>query len=114
MPKRTVEKTYIALLERTPKTLTGRIEVPLARDPNNRRKMAALRTGRPAISEYQVVERFEDGKALVQVKLLTGRTHQIRVHMAYMGCPLVGDALYGFHKQTILRGQFLHAWKSVF
>ncbi len=111
--KRTVEKIYIALLERTPKTATGRIDAPLGRDPNNRRKRAVLRSGRPAVSEFTVVERFADGKALVRVRLLTGRTHQIRVHMAFIGCPVVGDALYGFRKQS-LRGQFLHAARLCF
>ncbi len=111
--KRTVEKTYIALLERTPKTSTGRVDVPIGRDPANRRKRAVLREGRPAVSEFTVVERLSDGKALVHVKLLTGRTHQIRVHMAFLGCPLVGDALYGFRRQ-FMRGQFLHAWRLCF
>ena len=106
--KRTVEKVYIALLERAPKTATGRIDAPIGRDPANRRKRTVLREGRPAVSEFTVIEGFADGKALVQVKLLTGRTHQIRAHMAFIGCPIVGDALYGFRKQT-LRGQFLHA-----
>ncbi len=106
--KRTVEKDYLALLERTPNTPTGRIDAPIGRDPANRRKRAVLRDGRPATSEFTVLERFPDGKALVRVKLLTGRTHQIRVHMAFIGCPIVGDALYGFRKQS-LRGQFLHA-----
>ncbi|MFN8449316.1 MAG: RluA family pseudouridine synthase [Anaerolineae bacterium] len=111
--KRTVEKIYVALLERTPKTATGRIDAPLARDPANRRKRAVLRSGRPAVSEFTIVERFADGKALVRVRLLTGRTHQIRVHMAFIGCPVVGDALYGFRKQS-LRGQFLHAARLCF
>lgn len=112
--QRTVDKTYVALLEHTPKTPTGRIEVPIGRDPNNRRKMAALRNGRPAVSEYTVVERFADGRALVHVKLLTGRTHQIRVHMAFINCPIVGDKLYGFRRQTLLDRQFLHAWRLCF
>ncbi len=111
---RTIDKTYIALLERTPKTPTGRIEVPIGRDTNNRRKMSPQRDGRPAISEYTVVERFEDGRVLVQVKLLTGRTHQIRVHMAFINCPIVGDTLYGYRKQTLMRRQFLHAWRLCF
>lgn len=111
--KRTVEKVYVALLERTPKTSTGRIDVPIGRDPANRRKRAVMRDGRPAVSEFTVVERFADGKALVHVKLLTGRTHQIRVHMAFLGCPIVGDALYGFRRQS-LRGQVLHAWRLCF
>ncbi len=112
--QRTVEKVYTALLERTPKTPTGRIEVPIGRDPNNRRKMAPVRDGRPAISEYAVVEHFEDGRVLVHVRLLTGRTHQIRVHMAFINCPIVGDVLYGYHKQTLLHRQFLHAGRLCF
>ncbi len=108
---RTVEKSYLTLLERTPPTTTGRIEAPIARDPNQRKRMAVLRAGKPAISEYEVIDRdFLDDRALVRVKLLTGRTHQIRVHMAFIGCPIVGDAVYGFRKQRIkMKRQFLHA-----
>ncbi len=98
--QRTVEKVYIALLERTPKTPTGRIEVPIGRDPNNRRKMApAARMGVPPSASSRSSSASRMGKALVQVKLLTGRTHQIRVHMAFIGCPIVGDTLYGYHRQ---------------
>lgn len=108
---RTVEKSYLTLLERTPPTTTGRIEAPIARDPNQRKRMAVLRSGKPAISEYEVIDRdFLDDRALVRVTLLTGRTHQIRVHMAFIGCPIVGDAVYGFRKQRIkMKRQFLHA-----
>lgn len=108
---RDVDKTYIALVERTPKTETGRIEVPIARDPQQRKRMAVIRDGKPAITEFEIIERdFKDGQALVRVKLLTGRTHQIRVHMAFIGCPVVGDRVYGFRKQRIgLKRNFLHA-----
>jgi 23S rRNA pseudouridine1911/1915/1917 synthase len=112
--KRTVSKTYIALLEHTPKTPTGRITVPLARDPVRRKQMAATRSGKPAITEFTVIERFKDGKALVRVDLLTGRTHQIRVHMAFIGCPIIGDSVYGFRKQHLLNRQFLHATRLCF
>ncbi len=113
--RRTVEKTYIALVERAPRTSTGRIEAPIGRDPSQRRKMMVLREGRPAISEFFVIEQFKTGQALVRVKLLTGRTHQIRVHMAFVGAPLVGDSVYGSRKQRIkLRRQFLHAAKLCF
>ncbi|HVU12262.1 MAG TPA: RluA family pseudouridine synthase [Phototrophicaceae bacterium] len=111
--KRTVEKVYIALLERAPKTATGRIDAPIGRDPANRRKMSVQRGGRTAISEFTVIERFADGKALVQVRLLTGRTHQIRVHMAFIGCPIVGDRLYGYRKASLNR-PFLHAARLCF
>ena len=108
---RTVEKHYIALLERTPQTRTGRIEAPVGRDPNQRKRMAVVRGGKPAITEYTVLDdEFQEDRALVRVYLLTGRTHQIRVHMAFIGCPIVGDAVYGFRKQRLkLKRHFLHA-----
>ncbi len=111
---RTVEKVYLALVERAPRTPTGRIDMPIARDPHNRRKMATQRGGRSAISEFSVIERFNDGRALLRVLLLTGRTHQIRVHLAAIECPIVGDPLYGQRKQKMLRRQFLHAQRLCF
>jgi 23S rRNA pseudouridine1911/1915/1917 synthase len=114
--ERSVDKVYIALLERMPKTLTGRIEAPIARDPQQRKRMAVVRDGKPAITEFKVTtSNFRDGQALVEVKLLTGRTHQIRVHMAFIGCPIVGDAVYGFRKQRLgLKRHFLHAARLSF
>jgi 23S rRNA pseudouridine1911/1915/1917 synthase len=113
---RTVEKSYLALLERTPKTETGRIEAPIARDPLQRKKMAVVRDGKPAITEFKILEsNLKDGQALVEVKILTGRTHQIRVHMAFIGSPVVGDNVYGFRKQRLgLKRHFLHAAKLTF
>lgn len=108
---RTVEKTYLALLEKLPATQVGRIEAPIARDPDQRKKMAVVRGGKPAITEYRVIEYdFSGEQALVRVNLHTGRTHQIRVHMAFIGCPIVGDSVYGYRKQRIkLKRHFLHA-----
>jgi 23S rRNA pseudouridine1911/1915/1917 synthase len=108
---RTVEKTYIALLEKQPPTQVGRIEAPIARDPNQRKRMAVVRGGKPAITEYQVIENdFSGDQALIRVNLLTGRTHQIRVHMAFIGAPIVGDVVYGFRRQRVkLKRHFLHA-----
>ncbi len=107
---RTVQKVYYALLERPPKTNIGRIEVPIGRDNRDRRRMTPLREGRPAISEFEVLETFTNGMCLVKFNLLTGRTHQIRVHAAFIGCPLVGDKTYGFRKQTMkVERMFLHA-----
>ncbi len=108
---RTVDKIYIALLEKLPATLSGRVEAPIARDPNQRKRMAVVRGGKPAITEYQVIDHaFIGEQALVRVTLHTGRTHQIRVHMAFIGCPIVGDSVYGFRKQRLkLKRQFLHA-----
>ncbi len=113
--KRTVEKIYLALLERAPRTPTGRVEAPIARDPTSRRKMSVQRAGRSAVSEFEVIERFETGQVLVRVRLLTGRTHQIRVHMAFIEAPIVGDSLYGFRRQRVrLKRQFLHAARLCF
>jgi 23S rRNA pseudouridine1911/1915/1917 synthase len=73
------------------------------------------RDGRPAITEYRTLESFNDGSALLEVALLTGRTHQIRVHLAYIGAPLVGDRVYGFRKGKRGPGrQFLHAARLCF
>jgi 23S rRNA pseudouridine1911/1915/1917 synthase len=110
---RTVEKVYLALVERVPKTTLGRIDAPIARDPARRTRMAALRDGCPAISEFRVLETFKNGRALLSVKLLTGRTHQIRVHLAFIGCPIVGDTVYGYRKAALPR-QFLHAARLCF
>jgi 23S rRNA pseudouridine1911/1915/1917 synthase len=108
--RRTVDKRYIALLERPPKTSTGRINVPIDRDPVQRKKMSVQRSGHSAVTEFAIAEQFDGGFTLVNLKILTGRTHQIRVHMAFINCPIVGDRIYGFRKQRLpLRRQFLHA-----
>jgi 23S rRNA pseudouridine1911/1915/1917 synthase len=113
---RTIEKTYLALLEQKPQTPSGRIEAPIMRDPEQRKRMAVKRGGRPAVTEYTVIdEAFAGGQALVRVHLLTGRTHQIRVHMAFIGCPIVGDAVYGYRRQRVkLKRHFLHAAELAF
>ena len=74
------------------------------------------RDGRPAQTEFTVLDsHFQGDRALVELRLLTGRTHQIRVHMAFIGCPVVGDAVYGFRKQRLkLKRQFLHARELAF
>jgi 23S rRNA pseudouridine1911/1915/1917 synthase len=113
---RSVDKIYIALLERTPQTQMGVINAPIGRDPKQRKRMAVIRDGKEATTEFRVVdENFRDGQALVEFKLLTGRTHQIRVHAAFIGCPVVGDRVYGFRKQRIrMKRNFLHAAKLEF
>jgi 23S rRNA pseudouridine1911/1915/1917 synthase len=107
----TIEKSYIALLERKPQTTVGRIDAPIARDPQNRKRMAVSRGGKNAITEFTVIDdNFRAGQALVKLNILTGRTHQIRVHMAFIGCPVVGDRVYGFRKQRVgMKRHFLHA-----
>ncbi|HEX2978803.1 MAG TPA: RluA family pseudouridine synthase [Anaerolineaceae bacterium] len=108
---RRVEKTYLALIEGRPPTPTGRIEAPIGRDPSNRKKMAVVSAekGREAISEYRTLEVFPQ-HTLVEVHPLTGRTHQIRLHMAFLGNPIAGDSVYGRRKPTVtLDRQFLHS-----
>ena len=104
-------KTYIALVDGTPPTPTGRIEAPVGRDSVRRQMMAVtgIKKGREAVSEYRTLESFRE-HTLLEVHPLTGRTHQIRVHMKFIGCPVAGDRIYGHRHSTIaLKRQFLHA-----
>ncbi|GAB4486000.1 MAG: RluA family pseudouridine synthase [Anaerolineales bacterium] len=110
---RLVEKTYLALVDGAPPTPTGRVEAPIGRDPHNRKNMAVVRAekGREAISEYKTLENFPR-HTLLEFHPRTGRTHQIRVHCAFLGCPIVGDTAYGHRKLSLpLTRQFLHAWR---
>lgn len=112
---RAVAKQYIALLESVPKPDAGTISLPIARDPQHRTRMAVVRGGRSAITHYRVIETFSGGYALVEARIETGRTHQIRVHFAHIGCPVVGDTTYGFRKPRIKLGRtFLHAARLAF
>ncbi len=115
---RQVEKTYLALVHGAVKLESGRIERPIARDPVHRTRMTArLDTGRAAWSEYHVARRF-DRFTLLEVRIGTGRTHQIRVHLSSLGHPVVGDALYGAPAKleglTPLERYFLHAHRIRF
>jgi 23S rRNA pseudouridine1911/1915/1917 synthase len=115
---RQVEKVYLALVHGTVKRDTGRIERPIARDPVRRIRMTArLTEGRAAWSEYRVLRRF-DRFTLLEVRIGTGRTHQIRVHLASLGHPVVGDTLYGAPKRIEgrppLERYFLHAHRIRF
>ena len=114
--ERSVDKVYLALLERRPKSSSGLIDAPIARDPRQRKRMAVNRAGKPAQTEFEVLDdHFQGDRALVKLKLLTGRTHQIRAHMAFIGCPVVGDTVYGYRKQRVkLKRQFLHAHELAF
>jgi len=107
--ERTVYKRYIALVEGVPQSSAGMIDVPIGRDPKQRKRMAVVQDGRESQTRYDVVEVFQD-HALLRLELLTGRTHQIRVHLAWLGHPLVGDSIYGYRKQRIkMKRLFLHA-----
>lgn len=107
---KTAVRTYLAVVRGNIKTDSGTIETQIARDKTDRKKMAVVKEGgRDAITDYEVLERF--GKyTLVRCKLRTGRTHQIRVHMEYLGYPLVGDPKYSPMKTPFgIRGQALHS-----
>ncbi len=114
--ERSVVKTYLALVDGAPPTPSGRIEAPIGRDPRERKRMAVvpLAQGREAVTEYWTQERFA-AHTLLRVNLLTGRTHQIRVHLAYLKCPIVADTVYGRKTPTLpLTRQFLHAARLEF
>lgn len=107
--ERDVVKRYTALVHGVIREEEATIDAPIARDPNNRKRMAVVAGGRQAISHFTVLERFRDA-TLVSVEIETGRTHQIRVHMTFIGHPIVGDATYGKRPFRIpVPRQFLHA-----
>ncbi len=109
---RKVEKTYLALVDGKPPTPTGRVEAAIDRDPSHRKKMAIMQNGkgREAVSEYRTLESFHK-HTLLEFHPHTGRTHQIRLHCAFLNCPIVSDPIYGHRHSTIpsLKRQFLHA-----
>ncbi len=107
-----VVKAYLALVKGHLTPENGIIKADIGRDPRNRKRMAVVTRGREARTEYQVV-RYIDGYTLLEVRTETGRTHQIRVHLAAIGFPVVGDATYGV-KSTHLSRQFLHACRLGF
>ena len=108
---RKVDKTYIALVDGKPPSPSGRVEASIGRDPGHRKKMAIVSEGRgrQAVSEYKTLESFPQ-HTLLEFHPLTGRTHQIRLHCAMLGCPIVGDEIYGRKKSSLaLSRHFLHA-----
>lgn len=110
LKEHSTNRIYIALVHGNIKTNSGTIDAPIGRHPVNRLKWTVVeRNSKRAVTHFKVLERYSD-YTLTQLKLETGRTHQIRVHMAYLGHPLVGDPLYGVKKKKFnLDGQALHA-----
>lgn len=123
---RRVHKTYLALVEGAVKPPRGKIDAPIGRDPKHRQKMAVLTRGkaRASVTVYRTRAPFDAPSSpglaagrytLVEAEPQTGRTHQIRVHLAFLGFPVVADAIYGKRKNTLgLTRHFLHAWKIAF
>ncbi|MFC4771506.1 RluA family pseudouridine synthase [Enterococcus hermanniensis] len=101
-------RKYVALVHGEIPHEKGRIEAPIGRSKVNRKMQAVIEGGKPAVTHFEVLKRFE-GFTLIELQLETGRTHQIRVHMQYIGYPVAGDPLYGPKKTLKGNGQFLHA-----
>ncbi len=109
---RTVTKGYLVLVKGRLSPERGIIEAPIGRDPHSRRRMAVVEAGKEATTQYQV-RKYLDNYTLVEVTPLTGRTHQIRVHLSAIGCPVVGDPVYGI-KSAYINRQFVHAHRLGF
>ncbi|BDG60723.1 RluA family pseudouridine synthase [Caldinitratiruptor microaerophilus] len=113
--RRALRREYLAIVHGSPPVESGRIEAPVGRHPTDRKRMAVTPgRGREAITHFRVLERYR-GFSLVQCRLETGRTHQIRVHLAYIGHPVAGDPVYGPRRQALgLTAQALHAFRLGF
>lgn len=109
LQEHTVTRRYLALVHGLIPHEFGRIEAPIGRDPKDRQKMTCTdKNAKDAITNFKVLERFKD-MTLVECRLETGRTHQIRVHMQYIGHPVYGDPQYGLKRDDTTYGQYLHA-----
>jgi 23S rRNA pseudouridine1911/1915/1917 synthase len=127
MKERRIERRYVALVNGVPPSDRGKIDAPVGRNPRHRTRMAVIPDGRPAVTWFGVMERFRGGAgglpptssaSLLDVRLETGRTHQIRTHLASIGHPIVGDSAYGrdpaLARQLGLKRPFLHAFRLAF
>ncbi len=111
--QREIHKVYIALVDGRPPTPEGIIEGAIGRDPNHRKQMAVMHNdrGRDATSRYLTLKEFTN-HTLLEIHPVTGRTHQIRLHLAFIGCPITGDRVYGYKKPSLdISRHFLHAEK---
>jgi 23S rRNA pseudouridine1911/1915/1917 synthase len=109
--RRQVKKTYLALVEQHPSPRQGLIDAPIGRGKRERKRMAIVKSGRNSRTAYRAIELFDE-HSLVELQPETGRTHQLRVHLAWLGCPVVGDRVYGYRRQRLLKERhFLHAHK---
>ena len=112
--ERKVKKKYIALVKGNVPDDEATIDLPIARSTKDRKKMAVDEKGKNAVTYFKVLKRY-DRYTLLELKIATGRTHQIRVHMSYIGHPVVGDEVYSNGKNEFeVKGQMLHAWKLEF
>ena len=112
--ERKVTKKYIALVKGNVPDDEATIDLPIARSTKDRKKMAVDEKGKNAVTYFKVLKRY-DRYTLLELKIATGRTHQIRVHMSYIGHPVVGDEVYSNGKNEFeVKGQMLHAWKLEF
>jgi 23S rRNA pseudouridine1911/1915/1917 synthase len=113
LAERRMHKTYLALVEGRLEPAEAMIDAPIGRDPNHRQRMSIRHSdGRSAQTRYRVRD-YVDGYTYVEASPITGRTHQIRVHFASLGHPIVGDTVYGKPSKLVPR-QFLHAWRLTF
>ena len=108
LENKTTLRVYYALVHGVINNDTGTVDAPIGRDINDRKKMAIIATGKRAVTHFKVLERYEKA-TLIELKLETGRTHQIRVHMKYIGFPIVNDKVYGKRETIDNTGQCLHA-----
>ncbi|WP_368646362.1 RluA family pseudouridine synthase [Alkalibacterium putridalgicola] len=108
LQEKTAKREYIALVHGVIENDKGTIDAPIGRDPKNRKKFTVIQGGKESVTHFEVIERFSE-YTLLRLNLETGRTHQIRVHLEYIGHRMAGDPLYGPRKTLEGEGQFLHA-----